>query len=68
MPGEPTIEIDHSFAPVVHPPRKVPLALKELIKEESEHVENAGVVVKQTEPTDWVNSMVTVMKPERSQC
>ena len=28
-------------------------------------MENAGVVVKQTEPTDWVNSMVTVIKPEK---
>ena len=65
LPGEHTIEIDHSFTPVVHPPRKVPLALKEQIKEELERMENAGVVVKQTEPTDWVNSMVTVIKPEK---
>ena len=36
------------------------MALKEQIKEELERMENAGVVVKQTEQTDWVNSMVTV--------
>jgi hypothetical protein len=28
-------------------------------------MEDAGVIVKQTEPTDWVNSMVTVIKPEK---
>ena len=31
-------------------------------------MENAGVAVKQTEPTDWVNSMVTVIKPEKYEC
>jgi hypothetical protein len=65
LPGEHTIEIDPSYTPVVHPPRKVPLALKEQIKEELQRMEEAGVVVKQTEPTDWVNSMVTVIKPEK---
>ena len=55
------------FTPVVHPPRKVPLALKEQIKEDLEHMENAtSILVKQTELTDWVNSMVTVIKPEKT--
>lgn len=26
--------------------------------------ENVGVTAKQTEPTDWVNSMVAVVKPK----
>ena len=51
--------------PDVHPPRRVPLALKEQIKEELQRMEDSGVIVKQTEPTDWVNSMVTVIKPEK---
>ena len=65
LPGEHTIEIDPSYTPVVHSPRRVPVALKEQIKEELQRMENAGVVVKQKEPTDWVNSMVTVIKPEK---
>ena len=28
-------------------------------------MEEAGVVVRLTDPTDWVNSMVTVMKPNK---
>jgi hypothetical protein len=40
-------------------------SLKEQIKEELQRMEDAGVIVKQTEPTDWVNSMVTVIKPEK---
>ncbi|CAB4013836.1 retrotransposon-like family member retr-1, partial [Paramuricea clavata] len=65
LPGEHTVEIDRSYTPVVHPPRRVPLALKEQIKEELQRMEDTGVIVKQTEPTDWVNSMVTVIKPEK---
>ena len=65
LPGEQTIVIDPSYTPVVHPPRRVPLALKEQIKEKLQRMENIGVVVKQKEPTDWVNSMVTVIKPEK---
>ena len=65
LPGEHTIQIDPSYTPVVHPPRRVPVTLKEQIREELQRMENTGVVVKQTEPTDWVNSMVTVIKPEK---
>ncbi|RXN16535.1 dynein heavy chain axonemal [Labeo rohita] len=32
---------------------------------ELKRMEDLGVIVKQTEPTDWVNSMVTVLKPEK---
>ncbi len=32
---------------------------------ELKRMEDLGVIVKQTEPTDWVNSMVTVVKPEK---
>ena len=46
LPGEHTIEIDRSYTPVVHPPRRVPLALKEQIKEELQRMEDAGVIVK----------------------
>ena len=50
---------------MVHPPRKVPVSLKEKIREELDRMEKAEVVVKQKEPTDWVNSMVAVVKPNK---
>ena len=49
---------------MVHPPREVPVSLKEKIKE-LDRMEKAEVVVKQKEPTDWVNSMVIVVKPNK---
>lgn len=40
LPREHSIKID----PVFHPPRKVPVALKGKIKEELDHMEEAGVI------------------------
>ena len=51
--------------PVVHAPRKVPVALHDRVKEELQRMENDGVIKKQEEPTDWVNSMVIVETPKK---
>ena len=63
LPGEHTIKVDSNISPVIHPPRKEPVSLKEKIKEKLDRMEKAEVVVKQKQPTDWVNSMVAVVKP-----
>ena len=63
MPGTHTIKIDSSITPKVHPPRKVPISLKYRVKEELSRMEKLGVIKRQKEPTPWVNSMVTVVKP-----
>ena len=60
--GEHTIKVDPSIPAVVHPPRKVPVSLKDKIKDELDRMEQTGVIVRQTEPTDWVNGMVAVVK------
>ena len=65
LPGKHTIRIDPTVVPVVHPPRKVPVALKGRIKDELERMVKAGVVARQIEPTAWVSSMVTVVKPNK---
>ncbi|XP_052792117.1 uncharacterized protein LOC128226273 [Mya arenaria] len=66
LPREVKIEIDKSAKPVVHPPRKVPIMLKDKVKAELLKMERLGVIVRQKEPTPWVNSMVTVTKPDKS--
>lgn len=63
VPGLHNIKIDSAVPPVIHPPRKIPIALKDQIKTELDRMEQLGVVEKQTEPTDWVNSMVIVQRP-----
>ena len=65
VPGLHHIKVDPAVPPVIHPPRKVPIALKDQIKTELDRMEQLGVVEKQTEPTDWVNSMVTVQRPNK---
>ena len=65
LPGEYKIKLDPSVPPVVHAPRKVPVALHVRVKEELQRMENDGVIKKQEEPTDWVNSMVIVETPKK---
>lgn len=63
FPGECTIHINPNAVPVVHPPRRVPLALRDRLKEELKNMEKQDIIVKVTEPTEWVNSMVAAEKP-----
>lgn len=60
------IVVDESVKPVIQPPRKVPFALRERIKEELDRMEKLGVIEPQEGPTDWVSSMVVVEKPDKT--
>ena len=61
--GQHHIHVDRNYPPVVHPPRRLPHALKRRVKAELDRVEQLGAVKKTDEPTEWVNSMVVVEKP-----
>ena len=63
LPGECDIETDPNVTPVVHPPRKVPIALKGKLEQELHNMESQGIISKVSEPTKWVNSLVVVEKP-----
>ncbi|PIK58309.1 hypothetical protein BSL78_04815 [Apostichopus japonicus] len=65
LPGKVTLKVKEGSRPVVHPPRKVPIALREEVKEELKRMVDLDVIEKVTEPSDWVSSMVTVIKPDR---
>ena len=56
------IQIDLNATPVVHPPRRVPVALREPLKEELQRMEKLGVIKKCTEPTAWVHSLEVAKK------
>ena len=62
LPKVHKIVIDPSVPPVVHPPRRVPIALQPKLKEELDRMEKLGVISKVTEPTDWVSNLVVVEK------
>ena len=56
------IEPDPNCKPVIHPPRKVPITIRSKVRKELERMERLDVIERVYEPTDWVNSMVTVIK------
>ena len=62
LPREYHITLKDDVKPVVMPPRKIPIALKDKLKEELEKMVQKDVIVPIQEPTDWVNSLVIVEK------
>ena len=56
------IKIDPVSIPVVHPPRRVPMALRKPLEEELRRMEKLGVIEKKNEPTAWVHSLVIARK------
>ena len=62
LPTEVHLEIDPSVPPVVHPRRKMPIALLEPAQEKLKEMEEDGIIVKVEEHTPWVSSMLVVDK------
>ena len=58
IPGECKIHLDPNAIPVVHPPRRVPIAIRYLLKKELDRMEKAEVITKVTTPTKWVKVTV----------
>ena len=56
------INIDPNVKPVVHPPRRVPFALRHKLRAELDRMVSLGVIEKVDQPTDWVNSIVLIEK------
>ena len=51
--------------PVVHPPRKLPVSLREQVKAELDNMVENQIIAPVTEPTQWVSSMVVVQKKNK---
>ena len=66
MPGQYHIELDQSVTPVIHAPRKVPIALQSRLKSALDDMEQKGVIRKCDGPTDWVSSLLIVEKKNGS--
>ena len=52
------IKLKKNQEPVVHPPRRVPVALRNKVKQELDRMEDIKVVERVKGPSEWVNSMV----------
>ena len=62
LPGSYHINIDPNVKPVVHPPHRVPFALRHKLRAELDRMVSLGVIEKVDQPTDWVNSIVLIEK------
>ncbi|KAL8611232.1 hypothetical protein ACOMHN_013663 [Nucella lapillus] len=62
LPPKYIMRIDPSITPIVKPARKVPQAMEKNVKFELENMVKRGVIVRETEPTEWVSQMVTARK------
>ena len=57
------IVIDNSVPPTVNPPQRISITLKEKVNNELQQMLKINIIVPIEEPTDWVNIMVIVEKP-----
>lgn len=52
------ITLDAAAQPVIHPPRSVPVHLRDLYRKELDDMLRLDVIEAVDQPTDWVNSIV----------
>ena len=64
--GQAHLEVSPSAQPVIMPTRRVPLAMQDRLAEELTRLERLGIIAKQTEPAEWVSSIVTTEKRDGS--
>ena len=62
LAGEYHMVLDVSARPVQHPPRRVPVAIRERLRETLEDLEKREIIARVTTPTPWISSMVVVPK------
>jgi hypothetical protein len=65
LPGPYHIEVDDTVKPVQHTPRRVPIPLKEKLRDKIDDLVKQGIIVKEDEPADWISSIVTILKPNK---
>jgi hypothetical protein len=56
------MKLNPAVSPVVHPPRRVPVAMKDRVNAELDRMVDIGVIKPVEEPTAWVSAMVAAKK------
>ena len=58
--GDSKIVLKQDVKPVQHTPRRIPVAIRDRVKNKVDDLETKGIIAKETEPTEWISSMVVV--------
>ena len=67
LPGGPYhIRLKEQYRLVQHPPRSVPVAMQSAYKAELNRLVKEGIITEVKEHTEWINSIVPVMKSNGS--
>ena len=67
LPGGPYhMKLKDSYKPVQHPPRSVPLGMQSAYKAKLDRLVKEGIITEVQEHTEWINSIVPVMKEDSS--
>ena len=67
LPGGPYhIQLKENYRPVQHPPRFIPVAMQAAYRTELDRLTKEGIITEMQEHTEWINSIVPVMKPNGS--
>ena len=60
------LTLNSDVEPILRPPKRLPIELKEPVKLELDRLDTAGVLTPVDEPTDWVNQMAIATKKNGS--
>ena len=66
LDGQYHIRLDETVPPVQHSPRKVPVAIREQLKETLADLTDQGIIIPVQNPTQWISSIVVVPKKDGS--
>ena len=67
LPGGPyNMKLKDSYKPVQHPPRSVPLGMQSAYKAELDRLVRESIITEVHEHTEWIKSIVPVMKEDSS--
>ena len=59
------MKLDPNVQPVIHPSRRLPIAMEQKVKNKLDDMVKVGVIAPVSTPTQWVSSMVAVTKKDK---
>ena len=63
LEGDVHLEVDPSVPHVQMPPRKLPVAIRDRVKDELDHLCREDIIEPVTEPSAWISALLVVVKP-----